>query len=257
MVTPTIPRGDVERIVRDVLQKFSGPNAAGAGIPVLRNDVASTASPASPESPAAAMSASRSPLVVNISARHVHLTQEHVEILYGKGATLTPQKDLYQDGYYAAAETVAVVGPRRRMIPNVRVLGPCRPDSQVELAFTDGISLGIDLPVRISGNVAGTPGCVLVGPKGVVELQQGVIRAMRHVHMSPADLAHYGVKDKDMINLRIVSPGCTTVLEDLAVRAGEKIKLEVHLDTDEGNAVNLDNATRVELIKPESCACSH
>lgn len=257
MSSPTIERTQVERIVRDVLQRFSGAgttagNGSTGGIPVQRNS--SSGGPA-PEAHSAAIG--RSPLVVNISARHVHLTQQHVEMLFGAGATLTPQKDLYQDGYYAAAETVAVVGPRRRMIPNVRVLGPCRPDSQVELAFTDGISLGIDLPVRISGNVAGTPGCVLVGPKGVVELQQGVIRAMRHVHMGPADLAHYGVKDKDMINLRIESPGCTTVLEDLAVRAGEKIKLEVHLDTDEGNAVNLDNATKVELVTQEPCSCTH
>jgi len=183
------------------------------------------------------------------------LTQEHVEILYGKGHTLTPMKDLYQDGYYAAEETLAVVGPRRKMIPNVRVLGPCRPDSQIELAFTDGISLGIDLPVRISGNVEGTPGCVLVGPNGAVTLKQGVIRAMRHVHMGPADLAYYDVKNGDMVNLRVESEGCTTVLEDLVVRAGDNIKLEVHLDTDEGNAVSLDRATKVELLKPESCGC--
>lgn len=252
--TATIQRSDVERIVRDVLARQSGgafTKASASGIPVLRGSGTNAAE----QSLAAADH--RNPLVVNISARHVHLTQEHVEILYGKGATLTPQKDLYQDGYYAAEETVAVVGPRRRMIPNVRVLGPCRGDSQVELAFTDGISLGIDLPVRISGNVQGTPGCVLVGPKGVVELQQGVIRAMRHVHMGPADLAYYGVQDKDSIHLRVESPGCTTVLEDLAVRAGENIKLEVHLDTDEGNAINLEKATKVELVKPEPCKCQH
>ena len=105
-------------------------------------------------------------------------------------------KDLYQDGFYAAEETVMVVGPRRRMLPTVRILGPTRPESQVELAFTDGISLGIDLPVRASGNIDGTPGCVLVGPKGVVELKQGVIRAERHVHMGPADAEFYGVKDQ-------------------------------------------------------------
>ena len=102
-------------------------------------------------------------LVVSISARHVHLTQEHVEILFGEGRTLTPHKDLYQDGFYAAEETVMVVGPRRRMLPNVRILGPVRNFSQVELAFTDAISLGIDAPVRHSGKIEGTPGCVLVG----------------------------------------------------------------------------------------------
>ena len=197
------------------------------------------------------------PLVVNISARHVHLSQEHLEVLFGAGAQLEIQKDLYQAGYYAAKQTVAVVGPRRRMLPEVRVLGPCRGASQVELAFTDGISLGIDLPVRISGDHRDTPGCLLVGPKGVVELQAGVVRAMRHVHMGPADLEYYGVHDGDLMNLRIESPGCTTVLEDLKVRAGKEIRLEVHLDTDEGNAVNLDRATKVELLKAEPCGCRH
>lgn len=253
-MTATLNPADVERVVRDVLSRHLGHRAAAAaagdGIPVLRSAEPVAAVPV-------AAAAKRNPLVVNISARHVHLTQEHVEILFGPGAKLTPEKDLYQDGYYAAKETVAVVGPRRRMLPNVRVLGPCRPDSQVELAFTDGISLGIELPVRISGDVKGTPGCVLMGPHGVVELKQGVIRAMRHVHMGPEDLEYYGVKDGDHINLRVESPGCTTVLEELAVRAGKGIKLEVHLDTDEGNAVNLEKATKVELVKAEPCQCKH
>jgi len=225
----TVRRADVERLVRQVLDE---PLAARTAQPVLQH-----------------------PLVVNISARHVHLTDAHVEALFGVGHRLTPIKDLYQDGYYAAEETVALVGPRRRMIPNIRVLGPCRGDSQVELAFTDGISLGIDLPVRISGNVQGTPGCVLVGPQGVVELSQGVIRAMRHVHMGPGDLRHYGVADGDQMHLRVEAAGCTTVLENLVVRAAENIKLEVHIDTDEGNAVNLDAATSVELYSEQSCRC--
>ena len=225
LATP-LSRADVERIVRRVVSQR------------LKR-------PAQPK---------RNPLVVNISARHVHLTDEHVRQPFGKDE-LTPVKDLYQDGYYAAEETVAIVGPRRRMIPNVRVLGPCRGDSQVELAFTDGISLGIDLPVRISGDIEGTPGCILVGPNGVVELKQGVIRAMRHVHMGPGDLEYYGVQAGDKMNLRVESPGCTTVLEELVVRAGENIKLEVHIDTDEGNAVHLDAATHVELFKPQPCAC--
>ncbi len=249
--TASINRDTIERVVRDVLTRHVAPSGSVSpgGIPVLRGARNNSAPSLNP------VVVNRNPLVVNISARHVHLTQEHVETLFGPGATLTPEKDLYQDGYYAAKETVAVVGPRRRMIPNVRVLGPCRDDSQVELAFTDGISLGIDLPVRVSGNIQGTPGCVLVGPHGVVELQQGVIRAMRHVHMGPADLKYYDVADKDMIQLRVEAPGCTTVLEDLTVRAGDNIKLEVHLDTDEGNAINLDHATHVELVKPAPCAC--
>ena len=188
-------------------------------------------------------------LVVSVSARHVHLTDQDVETLFGAAHKLTIAKDLYQDGYYAAEETVMVVGPRRRMLPTVRILGPTRPESQVELAITDGISLGIDLPVRPSGHIEGTPGCVLVGPNGVVELKKGVIRAERHVHMGPADAAHYGVKDKDHVHLRVAS-SCRTVFEDLLVRVGKKIKLEVHLDTDEGNACDIDHATSVELIKP-------
>ena len=187
-------------------------------------------------------------LVVSISARHVHLTDEHVETLFGPGHTLTPMKDLYQDGFYAAEETVMVVGPRRRMLPSVRVLGPTRPYSQVELALTDSISLGIDIPVRASGNIQGSAGCVLVGPQGVVELNEGVIRAERHVHMSLEHAAFYGVKNKDRMSLRIES-SCTVVLEDLLVRADETSKLEVHIDTDEGNAAALDAATQVELLK--------
>ena len=199
------------------------------------------------------------PLVVNISARHIHLTNEHVEVLYGPGAKLEPMRDLYQDGYYTAKQTVAIVGPRRRMLPEVRVLGPTRSASQVELAFTDGISLGIDLPVRCSGDIQGTPGCVLVGPEGVVELNEGVIRAERHVHMGPADLDYFAVADGDRMHLRILSQGCTTTLEDVLVRANDDVKLEVHLDTDEGNAVSLDRASHVELFsvdkKPAGCAC--
>ena len=202
-------------------------------------------------------SAAPNPLVVNISARHIHLSQEHLEVLFGKGAQLEVQKDLYQDGYFAATQTVAIVGPRRRMIPNVRVLGPCRGDTQVELAFTDTISLGLEVPIRISGDLEGTPGCVLMGPQGVVELDKGVIRAARHVHMSPADCAFYNCANGDKLHLRIESQGCTTVLEDVVVRENPEVKLEVHIDTDEGNAVDLDHASDVTLFVPESCKCKH
>jgi propanediol utilization protein len=192
---------------------------------------------------------SRSELVVNISARHCHLTDQHVEVLFGAGRKLTPMRELYQDGFYAAEETVMVVGPsKRRMLPSVRVLGPTRPHSQVELAFTDGISLGIDLPVRPSGKITGTPGCVLVGPNGVVELTEGVIRAERHVHMNHADAEFYGVKNGDRMSL-VIHSSCSVVLRDLLVRADATSKLEVHLDTDEGNAADVENATKMELIK--------
>jgi propanediol utilization protein len=158
-------------------------------------------------------------------------------------------KPLYQDGFFAAEETVAVIGPKRRMLPTVRVLGPTRPRTQVELAFTDGISLGIDLPVRLSGKIDATPGCVLVGPAGAVELKEGVIRAERHVHMGPEDAASYGVANGDLMSLRVDST-CSVVFNGLQVRVGKNIKLEIHLDTDEGNACDLDHARQVELLKP-------
>jgi propanediol utilization protein len=194
-------------------------------------------------------------LVVSISARHIHLTDEHVEKLFGKGKKLTPEKDLYQDGFFAAAETVMIVGPRRRMIPNVRVLGPTRKASQVELAFTDTISLGIDAPVRHSGDIQGTPGCVLVGPAGAVELHEGVIRAARHVHINPRDCAYYGVKNGEFVSLKVKSPQCSVTFEDLLVRQDQNAKLEVHIDTDEGNACDLDHATSIELKRQEPCKC--
>ena len=187
-------------------------------------------------------------LVVNISARHIHLTQEDLEILYGPGAKLTVFKPLYQDGEFAANQTLTVIGPRQRMISEVRILGPCRTFSQVELSFTDGISLGLDLPVRKSGNHTDTPGIYLQGPKGILELKKGVIRAERHVHVGDDDCRYYGIKDGDRVNLKIHSD-CPTTLESLLVRHSPKFKLEVHLDTDEGNASNLTKASRVELIK--------
>lgn len=231
----SLSRETVERIVRDIVrQQYSFTDG-------------SAPTPAAP--------AVEPNLVVSVSARHVHLTDQHVEMLFGPGHTLTPEKELYQDGFYAAKETVMVVGPRRRMLPSVRVLGPTRGHSQVELAFTDGISLGIDLPVRASGKIDGTPGCVLVGPAGVVELDQGVIRAERHVHMNHRDAQRYGVKNGDRMNLRIEST-CSVTLEDLLVRADDTSKLEVHIDTDEGNSAELDRATKVELVKQEPCSCS-
>ncbi len=233
MSSTTLQQTDIERIVREIVQRqFAFPVSNGHA----------NVAPTEPE------------LVVSVSARHVHLTDEHVEKLFGPGRTLTPDKDLYQDGFYAAKETVMVVGPRRRMLPSVRVLGPTRSYSQVELAFTDGISLGINLPVRASGKIKGTPGCVLVGPAGAVELAEGVIRAERHVHMNSHDAEFYGVKNGDRMNLRIESSS-SVVMEDLLVRADATSKLEVHVDTDEGNAADLDNATKVTLEKQQPCQC--
>jgi putative phosphotransacetylase len=238
MNTAAIDRNQIEQLVRAAIRGSS------VSTPTKPSLTPSTQPGGKPE------------LRVSISARHCHLTDEHVEILFGRGSVLEPDKDLYQDGFYAAKQTVMVVGPRRRMLPSVRVLGPTRPFSQVELALTDSISLGINAPVRHSGKIEGTPGCVLVGPKGSVQLDQGVIRAARHVHMSFADAAHFGVSNGDMMQLKVSSHDCTIVFDDVLVRADEKSKLEVHIDTDEGNACNLDAATEV-VLKQDGCGCQN
>jgi propanediol utilization protein len=230
MSTLTLPSRDqveglVRKILRDHLGETDGPPTNGR------------------------LEGGRPPLVANISARHCHLTQADVNVLFGEGYQLSPMKTLYQSTDFAANETVAVVGPRQRMIPGVRILGPCRSFSQVELSFTDAVSLGIETPVRLSGDIEGTPGCLLIGPKGSLVLPKGVIRAERHVHMGPKDAAYYGVKHLDRINMR-VEGSCPTILEGLLVRVHPDWKLEVHIDTDEANCCDLPHATNVTLSKP-------
>ncbi len=222
----TLDRGIVERLVRDALSKqlLSSPSGRGVG------------------------GEDRPELVVNVSARHAHVTQEDLERLFGKGHQLKPFKWLYQDGFFAAEETVTVIGPRQRIIPNVRILGPCRDHSQIELAFTDAVALGLDIPVRKSGDHRDSPGCWMMGPAGMIRLERGVIRHERHVHIGPKDAEHYGVKDGDRLHLRVKSD-CSAVLEDLLVRMAPASKLEVHIDTDEGNAVDYPRATKFELVK--------
>src|SRR5437879_1984416 len=191
--------------------------------------------------------AAPNPLVVNVSARHCHLTPEAVEILFGKGHQLTVHKWLYQAGQFAAHETLTLIGPRSRVISNLRILGPCRTLNQVELAYTDAIALGFEIPLRLSGNIEGTPGGMLMGPAGFFEMPKGVIRALRHVHMHPDDAAFYGVKNGDDMRLKIGGP-CGLSLEKLLVRVDKSFKLEVHIDTDEGNACNLQPETPCELL---------
>ena len=188
------------------------------------------------------------PLLVNISARHCHLTQDAVEALFGKGHQLQVHKWLYQDGQFAAKETLTLIGPRSRVISNLRILGPCRNLNQVELAYTDGIALGFELPLRSSGDIKGTLGCMLMGPAGFFEMEQGVIRAMRHVHMNQTDANYYGVKAGDRMKLKIGGPNAIS-LEEMLVRVDQSFKLEVHIDTDEGNACNLLPETPVQLVK--------
>jgi propanediol utilization protein len=187
-------------------------------------------------------------LVVNISARHAHLNQESLKALFGAGAELTVQKQLYQEGAFASEQTVTIFGPRKQMIANLRILGPLRDYSQVELAFTDARFLGIEAPVHLSGDHRDTPGCYLVGPAGGVELHSGVIRAARHVHMHPDEAEYYGVAKGDLMKL-VVDADQGGVLDGLICRVSAKEKLEVHLDTDEGNAVDLVHARKVHVEK--------
>jgi putative phosphotransacetylase len=190
--------------------------------------------------------AAPNPLVVNISARHCHLSPEAVEVLFGKGHQLQVHKWLYQDGQFAAKETLTLIGPRSRVISNLRILGPCRNFNQVELAYTDAIALGFDIPLRSSGNIKDTPGGMLMGPAGFFEMPDGVIRAARHVHMSPADAEFYEVKNGDNLKLKIGGP-CGVMLDRMLCRVDKSFKLEVHIDTDEGNACNLQPDTPCEL----------
>ena len=188
-------------------------------------------------------------LVVNSSARHMHISPENLETLFGTGAKLTVHKWLYQEGQFASEQTVTLIGPRRRVIPNLRILGPCRSLTQIELAITDAIQLGMDIPVRMSGDIKGTPGGYVMGPKGMLKMKDGIIRAARHVHMSPSDAKFYGVKHLDRITMKITSPACNTRFDDMIVRVDASFKLEVHMDTDEANACDLERATKVELTK--------
>jgi len=157
-------------------------------------------------------------------------------------------KWLYQDGQFAAKEAVTLIGPRSRVISNLRILGPCRTLNQVELAYTDSIALGFDIPLRISGNIKDTPGCMLMGPNGFFEMANGVIRALRHVHMGLVDAEFYGVKHLEEMRLVIGGP-CAVTLEKMLVRVDPSFKLEVHIDTDEGNACNLQPNTPCEIKK--------
>ena len=153
------------------------------------------------------------------------------------------------DGDRVAVADEVLDGPRSRVISNLRILGPCRNLNQVELAYTDAIALGFEIPLRLSGNIEGTPGCMLMGPAGFFEMTHGVIRAKRHVHMGPGDAKFYGVKHLDRITLKVTSAYCNTRFDDLIVRVDPSFKLEVHMDTDESNACDLERATKVELIK--------
>lgn len=176
-------------------------------------------------------------ILVETSARHVHVTKEHLEILFGKGYELTKKKDLSQPGQFACEERVDVVGPKKTL-SNVSILGPVRPASQVELSATDARSIGITTEIRESGCLDGTAGCKLVGPCGEVELEQGVIIAKRHIHLVPETAEKLGLKSGDTVSVELKTNGRSLVFGDVVARVSEKFADAMHIDTDESNAAN-------------------
>ena len=175
-------------------------------------------------------------VVVETSARHVHVTQEVLEALFGKGYELTVKKALSQPGQFPSNERIDIVGPKKTLA-GVSILGPVRPETQVELSLTDARSIGISAPIRESGDIQGTVGCKLVGPAGEVEITEGVIAAKRHIHMTPADAAAFGVTDKQIVSVKVDSAERSLVFGDVVVRVSPKYALAMHIDTDESNAV--------------------
>jgi putative phosphotransacetylase len=186
---------------------------------------------------------------VGVSNRHIHLNKAYMETLFGVGYQLTPLKDLSQPGQYACQETLTLIGPAMRPIEGVRVLGPLRSKSQVEISKTDSFVLKVKPPVRESGKTEGSAGITIVGPKGAVQLKEGCIIANRHIHMSPADGARFGVKDGDYINVDVSSGTKHTLWYDVQVRVSDKFALEMHVDTDDANAVGIKNGSVVTMVK--------
>jgi putative phosphotransacetylase len=217
---PRLTRSQVEEIVRQVVgERLTAPRTGAPG------------------------------LIVHASARHAHLCREDLDRLFGPGYELTVDRQLYQPGNFAAKETVTLIGPRSRLISNLRILGPLRSRTQIELAFTDAVSLGYeDVPIRLSGNLDGTPGAYVMGPHGVVELESGVIRAAMHAHMNPDEAAHFGVGQGDVMKLRVGGDAGVT-FERVHARVDPAFQLEVHMDTDEANACGLRYAREIGLFK--------
>ena len=217
-----VDRGVVEQLVRQVALEYLGRSTDTGAAPTL---------------------------TVMASARHMHICREDMDVLFGPGTELTVYKDLYQAGNFAANEKVTIIGPRSRLISNLRILGPMRKQSQIELAFTDAIMLGFDdLPVRLSGNLAGSPGGIIMGSKGSIQLKEGIIRAAIHVHMNPVEAAYYGVKQGDLMKLRVGGPAGST-FNNVHVRIDPASRLNVHMDTDEANACGLHLTKDIELTK--------
>ena len=184
---------------------------------------------------------------VGLSNKHLHLKAEDIEILFGKGHELTPTKDLVQPGQFACEERVTIVGPKKELA-GVSILGPVRPETQVELSATDARSIGIAAPVRESADIAGSGACKIVGPCGEIEISEGVIVAKRHIHLTPADAEELGVKDKDVVWVRVNTPERSAILGDVVCRVSDKYARAMHIDTDESNAVGAGRELYGEIV---------
>jgi len=187
-------------------------------------------------------------IVAGVSARHLHLSEADLKVLFGENAQLTPIKDLGQPGQYASEEKVKVEGPKGSF-ESVRVLGPVRKDTQVEVSLTDAYKLGVVPPVRDSGDIDGTPGVKLIGPAGEVDLEKGLILAKRHIHMTPEDAVKFDVEDKDIVSVLCDTEGRKTIFQDVLIRVSPKYALEFHVDTDEANASFLKTGNEIQIIK--------
>jgi len=185
-------------------------------------------------------------VIVEISARHVHVTKETLEILFGKGHELTNKKNLSQPGQFACEEKVTIVGPKASL--KASILGPCRSADQVEISLTDARSIGVTAPIRESGDVKGTGACKLVGPCGEVELTEGVIAAKRHIHMTVADGEKFGLKDKQVVSVKMPTEGRALIFDDVVVRVSDSYALAMHIDTDEGNAACVAGTVYGEIL---------
>lgn len=185
--------------------------------------------------------------IVETSARHVHLTAEAFATLFGEGKELTVKKMLSQPGQFASEERITIVGPKKSL-PNVSILGPFRKANQVELSATDARSIGIVAPIRESGDVAGSGACKIVGPEGEIEISEGVIVAKRHIHLTPADAEEMGVKDKDVVWVRLDTDGRKAILGDVVCRVSDSYALAMHIDTDESNAVSAPRELYGEIV---------
>jgi putative phosphotransacetylase len=186
-------------------------------------------------------------VLVEVSARHVHLSKEHLEVLFGKGYELTVKKELSQPGQYAANERVTVVGPKRQL-ERVSILGPVRSATQIEISLTDARSIGIEAPIRESGNVEGSAACKLIGPKGTVEITEGLIIAKRHIHVTPADALKFGLKDKEVVSVKIDTEDRSTILGDVVIRIKDTFSTAMHIDTDEANAAAISGVVYGEIL---------